>query len=124
MHWPGDMVSTPHRRNCQRPGRKTTLWAAGLFVLDAFVLNQGAVALFVILLVLFVLLPRALWGLRTSRHLYLERVTKAGIYLLACVAVFVADALQNRMADRRAIELAMSLSERSQAVVTALLCRS
>ena len=49
------------------------LIAAGIFVFDAFVLNQGAVAVFVILLTLFVFLPRALWGLRTSRALYLER---------------------------------------------------
>ena len=85
--------------------RTSILLAGALFVFDALVLNQGFVALLVILLVFFVLLPRALWGLRTSRALYLERLTKAGIYLLACVAVFAANVLQNRMADRRAIEI-------------------
>jgi hypothetical protein len=88
-----------------RSFRTTILLAAGLFVVDAFVLNQGAVAIFVILLTLFVFLPRALWALRTSRALYLERLTRAGIYLLAAAAVFVANVLQNRMADHRAIEL-------------------
>ena len=83
----------------------TSLIAAGIFVFDAFVLNQGAVAIFVILLTLLVFLPRALWALRISRALYLERLTRAGIYLLAAVAVFAANVLQNRMADRRAIEL-------------------
>ena len=85
--------------------KTTILIAAGIFVFDAFVLNQGAVAVFVILLTLFVFLPRALCALRTSRALYLERLTRAGIYVLAAVAVFVANGLQNRMADRRAIEL-------------------
>ena len=85
--------------------KTTILIAAGIFVFDAFVLNQGAVAVFVILLTLFVFLPRALWALRTSRALYLERPTRAGIYLLAAAAVFAANVLQNRMADRRAIEL-------------------
>jgi hypothetical protein len=88
-----------------RAFRTTILLAVGLFVNDAFVLNQGILAIFIVLLTLFVFLPRALWALRTSRALYLERLTRAGIYLLAAVAVFVANGLQNRMADRRAIEL-------------------
>lgn len=83
----------------------TILIAVGIFVCDAFVLNQGVVAVFVILLTLFVFLPRALWALRISRAIYLERLTRAGIYLLAAVAVFASNALQNRMADRRSIEL-------------------
>ncbi|MGA8313036.1 MAG: hypothetical protein WB755_23630 [Terriglobales bacterium] len=85
--------------------KTTILIAAGIFVLDAFVLNQGAIAIFVILLTFFVFVPRALWALRTSRALYLERLTRAGIYLLAAAAVFAANVLQNRMADHRAIEL-------------------
>jgi hypothetical protein len=85
--------------------KTTILIAAGILVFDAFVLNQGAVAIFVILLTLFVFLPRALWALRTSRALYLERLSRAGIYLLAAAAVFVTNVLQNRMADHRAIEL-------------------
>lgn len=88
-----------------KPFKSTIILAAGLFVLDAFVLNQGVVALVIILFVLFVLMPRALWALRSSRRLYLERLTKTGIYLLACVAVFVANAMQNRMANRRAVEI-------------------
>jgi hypothetical protein len=88
-----------------RAFRTAILLAVGLFVNDAFILNQGILAIFIVLLTLFVFLPRALWALRTSRALYLERLTKAGIYLLAAVAVFVANGFQNRMADRRAIEL-------------------
>lgn len=85
--------------------KKTILIAAGLFIFDAFFLNQGIVALLIIPLTFFVFLPRALWALRTRRRLSLERLIKAGIYLLAAVAILVANALQNRMADRRAVEL-------------------
>jgi hypothetical protein len=46
-----------------KPFRMTILFAIGLFVFDAFVLNQGFVALLVILLVTFVFIPRALWTL-------------------------------------------------------------
>jgi hypothetical protein len=88
-----------------KPFRMTTLFATGLFVFDAFVLNQGFVALLVILLVIFFFIPRALWALRKDRRLYLERLTQAGIYLLACFAVFAVNILQNRLADHRAVEL-------------------
>lgn len=88
-----------------KPFKKSILLAAGLFVLDAFIMNQGVVSLFVVLLVLVVFLPRALWALRNNRGLFRERMVKAGIYLLAAVAVFGANTMQNRMADRRAIRL-------------------
>jgi hypothetical protein len=84
---------------------KTTWIAAGLFILDAFILNQGFVALCLILVTVFVFLPRALWARRTNRRLYEQRLAKAGIYLLAAVTVFGSNALQNRMADRRAIKI-------------------
>src|ERR1700682_489143 len=84
---------------------RTTWIAVGLFILDAFIMNQGVVALCLILVTVFVFLPRALWVRRGDRHLYEQRLAKAGIYLLAAVAVFGSNALQNRMADRRAIKI-------------------
>ncbi len=84
---------------------KTAWVAVALFILDAFVLNQGFVAVCLILVTLFVFLPRALWVRRGDRHLYERRLAKAGIYLMAAVAVFGSNALQNRMADRRAIKI-------------------
>jgi hypothetical protein len=53
---------------------KTTCIAAGLFVLDAFILNQGVVALCLILVTMFVFLPRALWARRADRRLYEQRL--------------------------------------------------
>jgi hypothetical protein len=85
--------------------KKTLLWAAGLFLIDAFFLNQGAVALVLILLVFLVFLPRALWAARKDRPLYRQRVVKASLYLLTAVLIFVSLAVQNRMADRRAVAI-------------------
>ena len=85
--------------------RKSACVAVGLFILDALVLNQGFVALCLILITLFILLPRALWVRREDRHRYELRLAKAGIYLIAAVAVFASNTLQNRMADRRAIKI-------------------
>jgi hypothetical protein len=88
-----------------KPFRTTIILAALLFVFDAFVLNQGFVSLVMILITLCVMLPRALWVYRKNRQLYLTRLTKAAIYLLAAFSVFAADNLQNRIADKRAIAL-------------------
>jgi hypothetical protein len=85
--------------------RTTIILAAGLFLLDAFVLNQGFVALLIVAITLCVFIPRALWAFRKNHRVYLQRLTKAGIYLLAAFSVFAANALQNRIADHRAIAL-------------------
>ena len=85
--------------------RITIILAALLFFLDAFLLNQGFLSLVLIPITLFVLLPHALWVYRKDRALYLTRLTKAGIFLLAAFSVFAANTLQNRIADRRAIML-------------------
>jgi hypothetical protein len=82
---------------------KTACVAVALFILDAFVLNQGFVVFCVILITVFVFLPRAFWVRRRDRRLYQLRLAKAGIYLVTAVAVFGSNALQNRIADRRAI---------------------
>jgi hypothetical protein len=84
---------------------KTSLIAAALFVFDALMLNQGLIALCLIFLTLLVFLPRALWVRRSDRRLYQRRLTKAGIYLLAAVAIFACNDWQNQMADRRAIKI-------------------
>ncbi len=63
--------------------RRSILFATGLFVLDAYFLNQGVIALFVMLLALFIFLPWSLWTLRRDKRLFVERMTRTGIYLLA-----------------------------------------
>ena len=84
---------------------KSSLIAAALFVFDAYMLNQGLIAFCLIFLTALVFLPRALWVRRTDRRLYERRLAKAGIYLLAAIAIIVCNSWQNRMADRRAIRI-------------------
>jgi len=100
MHPATANTSTPFRWSALI---KTACVAVALFVLDAFVLNQGFVAFCLILVTVFVFLPRALWVRRRDRRLYELRLAKAGIYLMTAIAVFGSNALQNRIADRRAI---------------------
>jgi hypothetical protein len=88
-----------------KPYRITILLAIFLFVLDSFVMNQGFLSVLVILFALFILVPRAFLAYRKNRQLYLTRLNKVGIFLLAAFAVFPVNALQNRIADRRAIKI-------------------
>ena len=81
------------------------MFSPSLFFLDAFALNQGFVSVLVIFVALFILVPWALLAYRKNRQLYLTRLTKAGIFLLAAFAVFLAIAFQNRIADRWAIKI-------------------
>ena len=84
---------------------KSICVAAGLFILDAFGLNQGFLALCLMLVSVLVLLPRALWALRENRRPAEQRLVKTGIYLLTAVAIIACNSLQNRMADRQAIKI-------------------
>ncbi len=83
--------------------RATIIIAAFLYVLHAFVLNQGFVAVVLFAVVLFYFVPATLWALREDRHLAGRRFAKLGICLLAAISIVVTNGLQNRMADRRAI---------------------
>jgi hypothetical protein len=88
-----------------KPYIKTLCVAAGIFVLDAVILNQGFVAAILIFVALFVFLPSALLLRRQDRSKYKQRLWKIAIYLLTGIAVFGSNMLQNRIADRRAIAI-------------------
>jgi peptidoglycan biosynthesis protein MviN/MurJ (putative lipid II flippase) len=88
-----------------KPYIKTLCFAASIFVLDAVILNQGFVAVILILLVLFVFFPFALLLRRRDRRKYEQRLLKIAIYVLTGVAVLGSNTLQNRIADRRAIAI-------------------
>ncbi len=83
--------------------RPTIIIAAVLYVLDAFVLNQGLVALVLFAVVLFYFVPATLWAVREDRRLAGRRLAKLGIFLLAAISILVTNGLQNRIADRKAI---------------------
>jgi hypothetical protein len=91
--------------NRVRPYIKTLCLAASLFVLDVFILNQGFVAVILILLALFVLAPIALFLRRRDKRKYEQRLVKIAIYVVTGVAVLTFNTLQNRLADRRAIAI-------------------
>ena len=97
LHWP--------RMHQIRPYIKTICFAASIFVLDAVILNQGFVAVILILLALFVFFPFALLLRRRDRRKYEQRLVKIAIYVLIGVAVLGSNTLQNRIADRRAIAI-------------------
>lgn len=87
------------------PYIKTLCVAASIFVLDAFILNQGFVAVILILLVLFVFFPIAVLLRRRDKRKYEQRLVKIVIYVLTGVAVLGSNILQNRLADCRAIAI-------------------
>jgi hypothetical protein len=91
--------------NRVRPYIKTLCLAASLFVLDVFILNQGFVAVILILLALFVFVPIALFLRRRDKRKYEQRLVKIAIYVVTGVAVLTSNTLQNRLADRRAIAI-------------------
>ena len=79
--------------------------AAVLYVVDAFVLALPFFALVLFAVVVLSFLPATLWALRSKRRIASLRATKAGIYLLAAISIYVTLGLQNSMADRRAVRL-------------------
>jgi len=91
--------------NRVNPYIKTLCVAASIFVLDAVILNQGFVAVILILLSLFIFFPISALLRRRDRRKYEQRLVKVAIYVLTGVAVLSSNTLQNRLADRRAIAI-------------------
>jgi len=87
------------------PYMKTLCVATSIFVLDAVILNQGFVAVVLIVLALFVFFPNAFRLRRRDKLKYEQRLLKVVIYVLTGLAVLGSNTLQNRLADRRAIAI-------------------
>jgi hypothetical protein len=95
------MMSTANEA-APRPSLRLALGLSLLLVVvDAFVLNQGAIAFLVGAWLVLVSVPRALL-LKRFRGVRLLRLAGIGIGLVAVVVVFALNALQNRMARHRA----------------------
>jgi len=84
--------------------RKSLVIAAVLYVFDAFILNQGLIALITIFVVVIVLLPRAFLSLK-NKPLFKNRLLKATIYFIMAVAIFGSNFINNRIAKYRAEKL-------------------
>jgi hypothetical protein len=89
----------------KRTLRASTIIAAVFYVVDAFVLSLPFFALVLFAVVVLYFVPATLWALRSDSRLARLRAAKAGIYLLAAVAIIVTLGSQNSMADRRAVKL-------------------
>jgi len=86
----------------RRPSLARALVLGALLVaVDAFFLNQGALALVVGLWLLFVSLPRTFLA-RKFQAVRRERLTNLAVYFVAVILVFVLNAWNNSMARSRA----------------------
>jgi hypothetical protein len=83
---------------------KTLITAAILFLLDAFVLNQGAISIILILFIVFWWLPKSAFKKHKGQSPKVE-LTKVLIYGLVAIAVFSSNIINNRIAKGRAKDL-------------------
>lgn len=85
----------------QRSLRSAIFFGLALIAVDAFVMNQGAIALLVGLWLLFVGLPLTLFAKKYAT-VRLLRLRNIAIYFVAIILVFVLNAANNQMAKSRA----------------------
>ncbi len=84
--------------------RTSGIVAASLFALDAFVMNQGAIAFLMLVISVFILLPIAVYHqfkYRDGRQRYM----RSAVYASAALLVFGANYVNNSIAQARAREL-------------------
>jgi hypothetical protein len=86
----------------------TFVWAALLVAVDAFVLNQGGLALVVGFWMLFIALPRAAFFTKDSA-LRRQRLARAGIFLVAVALVIGLNRANNEIARGRAETLVAAI---------------
>ncbi|MEE8300301.1 MAG: hypothetical protein V3R28_03240 [Desulfatiglandales bacterium] len=84
--------------------RKSLITAAVLYIFDAFIINQGAIALITILVVVILFLPRAIFSIK-DKPLFKNRLLKATIYFIMAVAIFGSNFINNKIAKYRAERL-------------------
>ena len=93
--------------------KKTVFKAVGLFVVDAFVMNQGAIAVITALVIFFWLLPKSAL-LKYKKESPKAPLTKAAIYGVMVLAVFVANFANNKIATYRAEGLIIAIEKYHQ----------
>lgn len=80
---------------------KTVIIAAALFIINAFVLNQGVIAVITIVIALPIMLIRAAFA-RKDKELLKKRLTSAGIYAVMAGMILISNRLNNNLARYRA----------------------
>lgn len=88
--------------------KSSAITASAIFVVDAFVLNQGALAGITILYVIFYLIPKAVYCFFKGLDWRFE-LRQSGLFLLASLMVFAANHYNNQLAYYRANELIVKI---------------
>jgi hypothetical protein len=83
---------------------KTIIIAFSLFIIDAFMLNQGGIALFILIIVLPLMVARTIKK-RKDRVELKKRLIVMGIYAAMIIFVFVSNYLNNVIAKSRSEEI-------------------
>jgi hypothetical protein len=91
--------------------KRTLITAALILLIDAFVLNQGLIAVLALAWALVILLPMAIVSVFRDHSQARQRFFRAAIYVLAALAVFGANALNNMLARHRANQVIVALQE-------------
>lgn len=77
--------------------KKSIMTGAILFVLDALVMNQGAISLFLILTIFLWWLPKSAFK-KYKQQSQKEELTKILIYGVIVIAVFTSNTINNKIA--------------------------
>ncbi len=94
--------------------KKTIIIALVLFVVDAFVLNQGVIAAILILAIIFWRLPKSAI-LKFKNQSPKIQLTKSLIYGVTAICVFGANTINNKIAESRAEQLIHIIEQYHQA---------
>lgn len=84
--------------------RRTLTIAIILFLIDAFVFNQGIIALITLIIALPIMIIKALIRWK-DKPLLKKRLTVCGIYFLMSFLIFLSNAINNKIARGRAERL-------------------
>jgi hypothetical protein len=84
--------------------KKSTITGAIFFVLDALIINQGVISLFLIFIIILWWLPKSAFKKHTKQSPK-EELAKILIYGFTVIAVFTSNSINNKIAQNRANEL-------------------
>lgn len=94
--------------------KKPILIAIGLFIVDAIVLNQGAIAAVTALIIVFWMLPKSVY-LKYKNQSPRSTLIKCAIYGTMAIAVFWANSFHNSIARSQAEDLIVVIEKYHEA---------
>lgn len=103
-------MSTPTETTLARQLRGSLLIATALYFVDAIWLGQGAIAVFTLLILFFIVLPRTLWAWK-NKPLRNLRAAKLLVYLMMAIAIGTTIRIDLNQAKRHAETLIVALKQ-------------